>query len=207
LEAEILTHVSNQQLLKTIKSGFSSNLLFSDYSFCSIIIEHIIITAVFFVHFKVLDIKTEIIKVSGLSELTSSITNIELTPFKEPKVHGKSYRKKEAHSNVKTQVQLPLFDEYTESYNNKSKDYTKTLNQPRKVEEIDIWNLIFPILQPPIEYDISENFDLFKKIYKYQQEGIEFLLKNEFASLADEMGTGKTIQAILALRILFRDRK
>ena len=43
-------------------------------------------------------------------------------------------------------------------------------------------------------------------LYKFQREGIDFLLKTEpGALLADDMGLGKTVQAIVALRQLFHD--
>jgi SNF2 family DNA or RNA helicase len=39
----------------------------------------------------------------------------------------------------------------------------------------------------------------------YQREGVSFLFRKSTALLADEMGLGKTVQAITALRLLFRN--
>jgi len=38
-----------------------------------------------------------------------------------------------------------------------------------------------------------------EKLYKFQEEGVQFLTKNKHALLADDMGLGKTVQAIQAL--------
>ncbi len=40
------------------------------------------------------------------------------------------------------------------------------------------------------------------KLYPFQEEGLQFLLRNRRALLGDEMGLGKSIQAIAALRLL-----
>jgi len=69
---------------------------------------------------------------------------------------------------------------------------------------LTIWDLIYPILLPPLIFDFVEQVDLFRPLYKYQRRGIEFLIGNPAALLADEMGTGKTVMAVLALRLLFR---
>lgn len=70
--------------------------------------------------------------------------------------------------------------------------------------KVDPFDLIFPILQPPL----GENFDspiAFPwELYNFQRAGIRFLLEHERALLGDEMGLGKTIQAICATRFLFR---
>jgi len=75
------------------------------------------------------------------------------------------------------------------------------------VKRQGIWDLIFPLLQPPLTLEFTEQFDLYQPLYGYQQKGVEFLLDNTSALLADEMGTGKTVQTIVALRILFRQGK
>jgi hypothetical protein len=81
--------------------------------------------------------------------------------------------------------------------------------QERQVErnKVDLFDLILPILQPPL----GENFDnalvMPYKLYDFQRAGIKFLAEREAALLADEMGLGKTIQAILALRFLFHQGK
>jgi superfamily II DNA or RNA helicase len=78
-----------------------------------------------------------------------------------------------------------------------------------KSRTIDVFDLILPLLQPPL----GENFDnpiilpQGKSLYPFQCEGVRFLTQHEAALLGDEMGTGKSIQAIMALRFLLRSGK
>ena len=65
-----------------------------------------------------------------------------------------------------------------------------------------IWDLLYVILQPPIVLESLENPPFPDKIPPYQWRGIRFLMDNESALLADDMGTGKTVMTIVALRIL-----
>ncbi len=60
------------------------------------------------------------------------------------------------------------------------------------------------LLQPPLDGLFgSRQLEVPFEPYKYQLEGIAFLVPRHSALLADEMGLGKTAQAILALRVLF----
>ena len=45
--------------------------------------------------------------------------------------------------------------------------------------------------------------NVFESLYNYQREGAEFLLKHKRVLLSDELGLGKTVQAISALKNLF----
>lgn len=72
--------------------------------------------------------------------------------------------------------------------------------------EEDQFDLLLPLLQPPLVLDL-DNLDYFpdtQRPYRFQVDGIRFLLDNKRALLADEMGLGKSIQAIIALRALFK---
>ncbi len=75
----------------------------------------------------------------------------------------------------------------------------------------NFFDLIKPLLYPPPEFMVQQGADRFLppgyKPYPYQIEGIKKLLENAFFLLADEMGTGKTVMAILAMRVLFRQGK
>ncbi len=84
------------------------------------------------------------------------------------------------------------------SYNIEKGKYSTT------IKELSIWDLIYPRLLPPISFDFKEQFELYSPLYGYQQKGVEFLIQQNSALLADEMGTGKTVQSIIALKILFR---
>jgi SNF2 family DNA or RNA helicase len=74
---------------------------------------------------------------------------------------------------------------------------------------IDAFDLIFPILQPPLgeDFDSPIAFPPGIELYPFQRGGIKFLVNNDEALLGDEMGLGKSIQAIVAVRFLFRMRK
>ncbi len=75
------------------------------------------------------------------------------------------------------------------------------------VRKLTVWDLLYPLLLPPLSFDFKEQFDFYRPLYGYQQKGVEFLVDHTAALLADEMGTGKTVQTIIALRILFRQAK
>ena len=70
-----------------------------------------------------------------------------------------------------------------------------------------IWDLIFAVLQPPLTFGESENLLLPYPLFPYQRQGIEFLMGNNHALLADDMGTGKTVMTIVSLKILIRQAK
>ncbi len=69
---------------------------------------------------------------------------------------------------------------------------------------LSIWDLILPLLQPPLEYEYPKILDLPEDVYPYQWEGIKFLAEDKYALLGDDTGLGKTIQAVLALGCLFQ---
>jgi hypothetical protein len=66
------------------------------------------------------------------------------------------------------------------------------------------WDLVYALLQPPLAIEQLENLYLPHDLYPFQKTGIQFLMDNESALLADEMGTGKTVQTVVALRLLIQ---
>lgn len=70
----------------------------------------------------------------------------------------------------------------------------------------DVWDLLLPLLQPPIDHNFVDVLDLPPRCapYVYQWDGIKFLVERPAALLGDDMGTGKTVQSILAARLLFQ---
>jgi superfamily II DNA or RNA helicase len=63
------------------------------------------------------------------------------------------------------------------------------------------------ILTPPIHELLSDpQLTLPETPFPYQTQGIKWLYDRHSALLADEMGLGKTMQAILAARLLWRER-
>jgi len=81
---------------------------------------------------------------------------------------------------------------------------TRTTQQKQVI--LDPLDLILPLLQPPLgeRFDNVVSFPSGKCLYPFQHEGVRFLAERTSALLGDEMGLGKSIQAIIALRILFR---
>lgn len=75
-----------------------------------------------------------------------------------------------------------------------------------KVPVVDVFEQLRHILQPPILPPNGKPviFPNGNKPYPYQLAGVNWLVEHEQALLADQMGLGKTIQAIIAIRVLFR---
>lgn len=72
---------------------------------------------------------------------------------------------------------------------------------------VNEWDLLQPILLPPLSLEFPKKLDFYSALRGYQKQGIRWLVDNHSALLADEMGTGKTVQAVTALRLLFRQGK
>jgi superfamily II DNA or RNA helicase len=67
---------------------------------------------------------------------------------------------------------------------------------------ISKWDALWPLLQPPLNFAFPESLDFPSDLRPYQIDGVRFLADNGSALLADDMGTGKTVQTTAALRIL-----
>jgi hypothetical protein len=77
----------------------------------------------------------------------------------------------------------------------------------RLTRGMSIWDLLFPLLQRPLTLNFGAVVDLPSSLYAYQTKGVEFLIETSSALLGDDMGTGKTVQAAVALRMLFQTGK
>ena len=62
---------------------------------------------------------------------------------------------------------------------------------------------IFLSLAPPLKDLLKRSLSWIHELYDFQIKGVEFLAYRKHALLADQMGLGKTVQAISALRVLF----
>jgi superfamily II DNA/RNA helicase len=82
---------------------------------------------------------------------------------------------------------------------NKQESKDKVLPQPPSYCEI-----LYPILLPQLSLEAHDDSDFYNPLRSYQKQGIRFLFDSPSVLLADEMGTGKTVQAVNALRLLFR---
>ncbi len=72
---------------------------------------------------------------------------------------------------------------------------------------MSIWDLLFPLLNRPVTLDFGEVIELPANLYSFQTKGVEFLIGTHSALLGDDMGTGKTVQTAVALRMLFQTGK
>ncbi len=79
----------------------------------------------------------------------------------------------------------------------------KGKEEKKQPKNYSIFDLLKPILMPSIDFELPRSIHFPHKLFNYQVEGIKFLISKEFALLADQMGTGKTVMSITAMRILF----
>jgi superfamily II DNA or RNA helicase/HJR/Mrr/RecB family endonuclease len=139
----------------------------------------------------------------GLSEISPDLC----TPLRTRKIEGKRYRSPATH------VQPDMFSgnegpQHCEGGPSGGRRPPRRPPKPGKTKntQINIWDLILPILQPPLNHDFVSILDFPPTCFPYdfQWKGIEFLAGNSSALLGDDMGTGKTVQSIVAARMLFQ---
>ncbi len=148
------------------------------------------------------------------------VPEIISSPFKlmtSARTVGKDYRSHyapEEDEKVGRQTQLPGLERKCRHGVTKSQcsiclnNRVRAPGQPigRQPHIVDVFEQLFYILQPPILPVQGQPliFPNGKTPYPFQVAGVKWLVERESALLADEMGLGKTIQAIIAMRILFR---
>lgn len=145
---------------------------------------------------------------SLFSDLPNISENIFL-PLKQANMGGKNYKNKQNDAKqLDFGFSLPpqedaseRVDGYRKSFKRVRQDSTHT-----SVTRLSPWDMLLPILQPPVNFDFIDVLDLPPRCapYPYQWDGIKFLVERDGALLGDDMGTGKTVQSILAMRLLFQ---
>ena len=123
---------------------------------------------------------------------------------------GKKYQKESEGD-----TQLSFFDKTEICQHGMRKSWcAECLKSERKERDkakvqLDPFDLILPTLHPPlgINFDNPVAFTGGKTLYPFQCDGIKFLAEHQHALLGDEMGLGKSIQTIVALRLLLRTGK
>jgi len=128
----------------------------------------------------------------------TSISENLFEPLELEKPKGKAFEDETQHlrknlSNLRDDEKLRLVEQAQKAYS--------------LTKQVDVWDLLKPLLQPPLLFDFSNQLDLYKPLRGYQQQGIGWLVDNPSALLADEMGTGKTVQTVNAIRLIFRQGK
>lgn len=80
--------------------------------------------------------------------------------------------------------------------------------KPAYGDALHSFYVILPSLYPGSAFNFQGllAFPADKALFPFQRDGVAFLLGRESALLADEMGLGKSIQAITAVRLLYRAR-
>lgn len=105
---------------------------------------------------------------------------------------------------------LPLYScEICLQNQEKARQPPRIARQAGVARTADVFDLLLPLLQPPIEPLLDQPllFPPDRRPYPYQVQGIKFLANHESALLGDEMGLGKTIMTIIAMQLLFRQGK
>jgi superfamily II DNA or RNA helicase len=69
------------------------------------------------------------------------------------------------------------------------------------------WDLIYVLLKPPLTLGDTSSLYLPHPLFPYQITGVNFLMNGESSLLADDMGTGKTVMTLVALRVLAQQAK
>ena len=141
-----------------------------------------------------------------ISNENSILSNIEIHKinfqFTKPLIFGKNFLPKIAI--VQTTLQLEYDDELDSNKKQVKQKAERYYSGKMSNYSFDMFDLIFPILQPPLDNNFNSNLSLAGTLRPYQIEGVKFLFNSKHALLGDVMGLGKSIQAITAARFLFR---
>lgn len=130
-------------------------------------------------------------------------------PLGRSKSDGKRYGREEQQSPAEQQ-RFP----FAANEQGQSPEYKRSYEERRRRDGgisrhgLSIWDLLFPILQPP-PFDIT-NQDVVLlpgELEPHQPAGVKFLASLAGALLGDGVQTGKTIQAIVAMKLLFQSGK
>src|SRR5262249_44949873 len=92
---------------------------------------------------------------------------------------------------------------YKKSYTERRNDDGTTSRQG-----MSVWDLLFPLLQPP-PFDLSKQEQVYlpAELLPHQPAGVHFLAAHEAALLGDGVQTGKTVQTVVAMKLLFQTGK
>ncbi len=146
----------------------------------------------------------------ALSEfaLCLNVSGDLFVPLGRPSKGGKNYRATKAPPVPAIESPLDTARQKGDRVDGFRRSFKRTQHDRNhaSIEAASIWDIIFPLLQPPISGAFSDVLDLPPQCepYGYQWAGIKFLVDHDGALLGDDMGTGKTVQSILAMRLLFQ---
>ncbi len=150
------------------------------------------------------------------SQIINIVNNptILLVPitFEKISIFGMNYADRHWHKISFSEEDLHRQQEQSKSNEEERKvEFVESKKRGRKSKNQQplptIWDLLFAILQPPLTFGQTESLNFPNPLYPYQWDGVKFLFDNEHALLADDMGTGKTIMTIVALKFLIQQAK
>ncbi|MCW5873702.1 MAG: restriction endonuclease [Anaerolineales bacterium] len=117
-------------------------------------------------------------------------------------LQGRTYGEKEEEHDFDFEISAPV------DKSPLSEDQIELLALPIEIEtkppnkQKNFFELLYPLLLPPLDFS-KENIPVLPfNLHGYQITGIEQLTANKGFLLADEMGTGKTVMATVAIKVL-----
>jgi len=130
-------------------------------------------------------------------------------PLGRSKSDGKRYGKDDNHGRTEQQ-RFP----FGGSDQGQQPEYKRSYREWKRADGgisrqgLSIWDRLFPLLQPP-PFDVTkqEVVILPGELEPHQPAGVKFLASQAGALLGDGVQTGKTIQAIVAMKLLFQSGK
>jgi superfamily II DNA or RNA helicase len=124
-------------------------------------------------------------------------------PLGRTRAGGKAYKQKTVRQD--TFLAEPQEEPQSETGYRKSYQERRSADGSRSRQPMSIWDLLFPLLLPP-PFDLTSGQAVFlpAELQAHQPEGVKFLASNAAALLGDGVQTGKTIQAIVAMKLLFQ---
>lgn len=168
---------------------------------------------------KIEDVLTEGWPASDKSLILGGLFDIWLTPpeivsllepLDSPSVAGKSY----VEDDQTTTGKSPVHGEPGQAGRGVKKERkpfsyrdTRISSASKTVQVVDVFEQLRYILQPPIFKPSGQPviFPNGHRPYPFQVAGVKWLIERKHALLADQMGLGKTVQAIIAMRAMFRN--
>lgn len=158
---------------------------------------------IYSVNFNKIRSTPKIFKVKALSfnGIEMPVYSVKKTVFPQIKIHSSKFNPLSKIS-VKQNNLADSLQSTGKSFRLKFDEEPNTKVQSKNDDPI-----IESILKPLNKRLINYNENLQKCLFDYQREGVDFLFNRDTALIADDLGLGKTLQAILALNKLFAEGK
>jgi hypothetical protein len=150
----------------------------------------------------------ETIQATSVLEELPTVSGNVFTPLGKHPTDGKHFKKDGQGGQQSLFADFGVDTKKTEKVDGYRKSFFehRTDRNHTSRKGVDVWDLLLPLLQPPIDHRFIDILDLPTRCapYPFQWDGIKFLVERQSALLGDDMGTGKTVQSALAARLLFQ---